>query len=55
MVSLYLGIIILVGRHIHGIVAAAIALAITLAYTTVSWYIMERRLLGRKALNARKD
>jgi peptidoglycan/LPS O-acetylase OafA/YrhL len=51
----HLGIIILVLRHFHGVVAAAVAFAITVAYAAVSWHIMEHRLLGRKALSARSQ
>jgi peptidoglycan/LPS O-acetylase OafA/YrhL len=47
--SMYLaqvGIIHFVSEKFHGMMAAAIALAITVAYAAISWSVMESQLLG---------
>jgi peptidoglycan/LPS O-acetylase OafA/YrhL len=48
MYLVHMGIILLVSEKFHGVMAAAIALAITAAYAAISWSVMESRLLGRK-------
>jgi peptidoglycan/LPS O-acetylase OafA/YrhL len=45
--------LVVAGRMVHSIVAiAAVGAAITVVYASVSWYVMEKPLLSRKAKEA---
>jgi peptidoglycan/LPS O-acetylase OafA/YrhL len=46
MYLVHVSIILLVSEKFHGVMAAAIALAITVAYAAISWSVMEKPLLG---------
>jgi peptidoglycan/LPS O-acetylase OafA/YrhL len=48
MYLVHIGIILLVSEKFHGVLAASVALAMTVAYAAISWSAMESRLLGRK-------
>ncbi|MGH9520852.1 MAG: acyltransferase family protein [Terriglobales bacterium] len=48
MYLVHLGILNLLEPRLHGLALAAVALAITVAYASVSWFLMERRLLQHK-------
>lgn len=50
MYLIHTGVIALVFMQFHGLAGAAIALALTLGYATVSWYVLERRLLSRRKI-----
>ena len=48
MYLVHLGILILIMPRIAGIAGDALALVITIVYASLSWHIMESRLLGRR-------
>ena len=52
MYLVHVGIIFLLGPRLHGLPLAAVALAITVAYASASWFLMERHLLHHKPVPA---
>jgi peptidoglycan/LPS O-acetylase OafA/YrhL len=55
MYLVHVGAIALAGKWLHGILLATVALALTIGYASLSWNLMERRLLGRKRAGASRQ